>query len=161
MKVLSVFTLRIQWRLIFAIVIRYYRLRLHLFIDYHFTFTFTYQKALLNTLVLLIFKIVRSLQCILKVGLSPSKKNCVICFTESPLKMMKNAFYFILKALFVLKIFKFLSWLFGNVEKTAWLEIWGEFRNLWRHSLVNKELQYTYCSISHELKATGEWNFVS
>ena len=28
---------------------------------------------------------------------------------ESPLKMMKNAFYFILKALFVPKIFKFLS----------------------------------------------------
>ena len=27
---------------------------------------------------------------------------------ESPLKLMKNAFYFILKALFVLKIFKFL-----------------------------------------------------
>ena len=44
-----------------------------------------------------------------KVGLSPSKKNGVICFIESPLKMMKNAFYFILKALFVLKIFKFLS----------------------------------------------------
>ena len=44
-----------------------------------------------------------------KVGLSPSQKNCVICFTGSPLKMMKNAFYFILKALFVLKIFKFLS----------------------------------------------------
>ena len=31
--------------------------------------------------------------------------------------MMKNAFYFILKALFVIKIFKFLSWLFGHVEK--------------------------------------------
>ena len=29
--------------------------------------------------------------------------------TESPLKMMKNGFYFTLKALFVLKIFKFLS----------------------------------------------------
>ena len=29
--------------------------------------------------------------------------------TENPLKMMKNAFYFTLKALFVLKIFKFLS----------------------------------------------------
>ena len=40
------------------------------------------------------------------------KKNCVIYFIESPLKMMKNAFYFILKALFVLKIFKFLSSLF-------------------------------------------------
>ena len=29
--------------------------------------------------------------------------------TVSPLKMMKNAFYFTVKALFVLKIFKFLS----------------------------------------------------
>ena len=29
--------------------------------------------------------------------------------TESPLKMMKNAFYFTSKALFVLKIFKLLS----------------------------------------------------
>ena len=36
-------------------------------------------------------------------------KNCVICFIESSLKMMKNAFNFILKAHFVLKIFKFLS----------------------------------------------------
>ena len=27
------------------------------------------------------------------------------CFDESPLKMMKNVFYFILKALFVLRIF--------------------------------------------------------
>ena len=46
----------------------------------------------------------------------------VICLIESPLKVIKNAFYFILKALFVLKIFKFLSWLFGHVEKSAWLE---------------------------------------
>ena len=37
------------------------------------------------------------------------KKLCIICFIESPLKMTKNAFYFILKALFVLEIFKFLS----------------------------------------------------
>ena len=29
--------------------------------------------------------------------------------TKSPFKMMKNAFYFTLKALFVLKIFKFFS----------------------------------------------------
>ena len=34
--------------------------------------------------------------------------------------MMKNAFYFILKSLFILKIFEFLSSLFGHVEKTAW-----------------------------------------
>ena len=35
--------------------------------------------------------------------------------TESPLKMMKNAFYLTSKALFVLKIFTFLSWIFGHV----------------------------------------------
>ena len=35
--------------------------------------------------------------------------------TESPLKKMKNAFHFTLKALFVLKIFKYLFWLFGHV----------------------------------------------
>ena len=48
----------------------------------------------------------------------PKKK--IIYFNESSLKMMKNAF--ILKALFVHKIFKILSWLFSNVEKEAWLE---------------------------------------
>ena len=36
--------------------------------------------------------------------------------------MMKNAFYFTLEALFVLKIFKFLSWIFTHVEKTVRLE---------------------------------------
>ena len=38
----------------------------------------------------------------LKVRPSPSKKYRAICFVESPLKMMKNAFYLTLKALFVL-----------------------------------------------------------
>ena len=37
--------------------------------------------------------------------------------TESPLKVMKYAFYFTLKAVFVLKIFKLLSWLFGQIEE--------------------------------------------
>ena len=57
-----------------------------------------------------------------KVGLSPYKKICVICCIENPLKTIRNAFCVTLKALFVLKIFKFLSCLFGQVEKTAWLE---------------------------------------
>ena len=64
-----------------------------------------------------------------KVGLSNSKKNCVICFIEGPVTMMKNAFYFILKALFVLKVFKFSSWLFGHVEEKAWLKIQGCFKS--------------------------------
>ena len=50
-------------------------------------------------------------------------KNKCVCFkgalsgvrqflaNESPSKMMKNAFYFTIKTLFVLKVFKFLSWL--------------------------------------------------
>ena len=46
---------------------------------------------------------------LIKVGLSPSKKNYNICFMENPIKMMKIGFYFILKAPFVLRIFKFLS----------------------------------------------------
>ena len=54
-----------------------------------------------------------------KVELSPSKKNYVICLTESLLKMMEKAFYFILKAVFILKIFKFLSRLFGHVRKNG------------------------------------------
>ena len=54
-----------------------------------------------------------------KVGLSPSKIVCVICLIESPLKMMKNDFCFILNAPSVLKIFKFLPRLFAHVGKTA------------------------------------------
>ena len=34
-------------------------------------------------------------------------RQCLV--TENPLKMMKNTFYFTLKVIFVLKIFKFLS----------------------------------------------------
>ena len=58
----------------------------------------------------------------IKVGLSPFEKKFFICFNDSPSKMMKNASDFILKAFFVLKLFRFLSWLFRHVEKTAWLE---------------------------------------
>ena len=58
------------------------------------------------------------LECkVFKVGVTTSKNNFFISFNDSPLKMMKNAFHFILKALFVLKIFKFLSCHFGHVEK--------------------------------------------
>ena len=45
------------------------------------------------------------------------KKVWVICLTESPLKGMKNAFYFILKALLVLEVFQFLPRLFWSCRK--------------------------------------------
>ena len=47
------------------------------------------------------------------------KKISVICLIESPLRMMKNVFCFILKALFVQKLFKFLSRLFSHIGKTT------------------------------------------
>ena len=64
------------------------------------------------------------LQCSTVVNLLKSdshltKKFLFICFNESPLKMMKIACYFILKALFVLKKFKFLFRHFDHVEETA------------------------------------------
>ena len=54
-----------------------------------------------------------------KVRFLPSKKIVFIFFNKSPLKMMNNTFYFILKAPFVLKIFKFLSILFWLCKKMA------------------------------------------
>ena len=52
-----------------------------------------------------------------KVGLSPSKKIYIISLIESSLKMMRIGFCFNLKTLFVLKIFKFLSQLYGHAGK--------------------------------------------
>ena len=55
----------------------------------------------------------------IKFGILPSKTNCFTCFNEIPLKMMRITFCFILKALFVSKIFKLLSWLFDHVKNLA------------------------------------------
>ena len=44
---------------------------------------------------------------VIKVKLSSSKKDCLICFDKNPLKMMKRAFNFTLKALFFLKKINF------------------------------------------------------
>ena len=46
---------------------------------------------------------------LLKSASHPPKKIIFIYFNKSPLKMMRNAFYFTLKALFVLKTFTFSS----------------------------------------------------
>ena len=41
---------------------------------------------------------------------------------------MKNAFYSMLEALFILKIFTSLSWLFGHVEKRLDKKTWIKFK---------------------------------
>ena len=96
---------------------------------------------------------------IFKVGLSPSKKQLFYLFQWKPFKMMKNFFYFILKVFFVLKIFEFFSWQKVHMEKAAWLERLDSFQNLWRHNLVNKQLQYQNRSISHEVKVSQAIKF--
>ena len=50
------------------------------------------------------------------------QKIVLIASLKNPPKSDKNTFYFILKALFVLEIFKFLSWLFGHLGIATWLE---------------------------------------
>ena len=57
--------------------------------------------------------------CFMKSDCHLPKQICFICIYESPLKMMRNAFYFILKAFFVHKIFNFLSWFFVHAEEKA------------------------------------------
>ena len=52
------------------------------------------------------------------------KKNCVICFIETPVKLMENTIYFILKALFVLKIFTFLSMKKGLIRNKVNFKIY-------------------------------------
>ena len=49
-------------------------------------------------------------------------KNCFICFNESPLKMMKNAFLFHVKSSFRSQNIYFFILTFGHAEKTASFE---------------------------------------
>ena len=74
---------------------------------------------------------------------------------KSLFKMIKNAFYFTWKALFVLVIFKFLFWIFGHIGKRLHRKI----LKLWRHKPDKEQLQYRYCQISQEVKSIRQWNF--
>ena len=74
---------------------------------------------------------------------------------------MKNALYFALKALFVLKIFKFSCWHFGHIEKRL---DYKDKVSFIIHDITTwgkKQLQYTYCLISQEAMAIRLWNLVS
>ena len=54
-----------------------------------------------------------------------------------------------------------MSWPFGQVEKIAWLEIYGKKDKVKVcdvATLVIKHLQCINCSIFHKVKATRQWN---
>ena len=72
--------------------------------------------------------------------------------TENPLKMMKNYFYLFLKALFVLKIFKFCPDSFGHVRKRLDKKAQVGFKI---YDVINWET-YNYYPISQEVKATKQ-----
>ena len=99
-------------------------------------YTFTYQKALLHTLLLLVFTL----------GLSPYKTFVFIQLNRSPLKMMEVAFHFMLKAVFVFQIFTFLSWLFVHVEKRHDNKAMFNFKIYgvtdWKISHCNKTMKF-------------------
>ena len=62
------------------------------------------------------------------------------------------------KTLLVLKIFKFLCLLFGHVKNVLIRKVNFErlISKCMTSQLVNKQLHYTYCSLSH--KVTRQWN---
>ena len=49
--------------------------------------------------------------------------------------------------------------IFWSCKKTACLEKCDSCQNLWRHSLVNKQLQYIYWPIFQEVKTTRQWKY--
>ena len=72
-----------------------------------------------------VFPLLRIWSHLLKKSLLENLISCAVQFLdliqfltiESPLKIMKNVFYFMLKAPFLFKIFTFLPWLFGPAGK--------------------------------------------
>ena len=95
----------------------------------------------------------------LKVGLSPSKK-IFICFIESPLKMMKNVFFHLQSSFRSQDIYVFVT-SFWSCRKYGLIKKVRLTSKSWRHSLVYKQLQYSYCPISRKVKATRQWNFIN
>ena len=77
-----------------------------------------------------------------------------ILATEIPSKMMKNAFYFTLKAPLVLKLFIILFWLYSHVKNGVIKKL--RLISKWRQNLVNKQLQCTYWPIYQKAKTISQ-----
>ena len=88
---------------------------------------------------------------------------CFIGLHESSLKMMKKTFYSIIRALSVLNIFQFLSWLFRSLWENGliWkLRLILKFMTsqLGQQTITKHILQ---SPISQEVKTIGLWNLIS
>ena len=84
--------------------------------------------------------------------------------TESPSRTIRNSFYFTSKALSFLKIFKFLSWLFGHVAKRLDKKDQVNFKfynvTAWLTNNCPIHIQYTFCPIFQEV-SIRPWNLVN
>ena len=99
----------------------------------------------------------------LKVGLSTFKKVCFISFNQSLVKVVKNAFYLVLKALFVPRIFKFLIFRYISGHARKRLD-WKAKVNFKIYDVTTSEANnYNthIAQISQEVKTIRQWNFVS
>ena len=75
--------------------------------------------------------------------------------TKITLKMMKNAFYFILNDLFVVKIFKLLPLIFSHVEKQLH---WKDKVRLKFFDITTWDTDNCSTQISQKVKAIRQWN---
>ena len=91
-----------------------------------------------------------------KVGFSPSRKVDFIYLDESPLKMIKNGFYFILRALFVHKYLDFCPDFFCQNDLIEELRLISRFI-----TSQTEKLQYTHLPISQEVKTAKQLNLAS
>ena len=82
------------------------------------------------------------------------KKGNFVELIERPLKMMKNALYFTLKALFVLEIFTFSYFLFGFAEERL-------DKKAMALKFMTLQTGQQTITISQKVKATRQLNLVS
>ena len=97
---------------------------------------------------------------LIKVGLSTSRKICVICLIKGPLKMIENVFLFHLKSSLGSQDVKLFVTTFWSCRKNGLIrKIRSTSKFMTCHrNLVYKQLQYKYCPISHKVKVTRQWD---
>ena len=79
--------------------------------------------------------------------------------TEGPLKIMRNAFCFTLKAFLVLKTFKFVSWIFGHAENGLIRKI--RLTSKFMTSQPGQQTIAKHILVTILRKAIRQWNWVN
>ena len=78
-----------------------------------------------------------------------------------PFKTDGKCFLFCLKSSFHSQDISVFVATFWSCRENGLIRKIRLLQNSWRHNLVYKQLQYTYCLISHKVKVTRQWNLVN